>query len=224
MFSYFFGGPKTGKSVVDTDKLRKAVSETATLSGIVIAKPAPNEDWDRVDHTDICTDFTCIGGVTTSDSNITTTATDTATITPADTAMPTTDITPTDTTTNTAPPTADTTTTSTDNQQSWPQLVNLFTKTVRGMNVDTLHGLLELAWTESPLITLKIMFHIRDCRGGRGEKEIFRQFIRWLDYKAPMALYTNFSNIPFYGSFKDFMEVYGECSTVTRQKIVQHFD
>jgi hypothetical protein len=40
--------------------------------------------------------------------------------------------------------------------------------------------LLDESWKVSPIDTLRLGFYIRDCRGGKGEKLLFRAFCRWL--------------------------------------------
>jgi len=52
-------------------------------------------------------------------------------------------------------------------------LVDLFFKTVRKISTDQLHPLLEAAWDESPILTLKLTFYNRDCRGGKGGDRFF---------------------------------------------------
>jgi hypothetical protein len=68
--------------------------------------------------------------------------------------------------------------------------------------------LLEECWKSSPLDTLRLGFYIRDCRGGKGEKLLFRAFCRWLLREHLHDLRTNMEHIPFYGSWKDLLIVF----------------
>jgi hypothetical protein len=62
------------------------------------------------------------------------------------------------------------------------------------------------AWVENPLLTLKAVFHLRDCRGGKGEKARFYDAMRWLikSGKSQHVL-KNLEHIPFYGTYKDLL-------------------
>uniref|UniRef100_A0A7S4HV64 TROVE domain-containing protein n=1 Tax=Vannella robusta TaxID=1487602 RepID=A0A7S4HV64_9EUKA len=89
--------------------------------------------------------------------------------------------------------------------------VDLFFKTVRGISEENLVPLLDAAWAESPEATLRIIFQTRDCRGGKGEKKIFYQALRWLHSKSPAVVSKNLTHIPFFGTWKDLLAV---CSTI----------
>jgi len=71
--------------------------------------------------------------------------------------------------------------------------------------------MLEEAWKESPIDCLKLIFYTRDCRGGKGEKLIFAQSLKWIAEKHPETLKKNLDLIPFFGSWKDMFSL---CSTV----------
>ena len=68
--------------------------------------------------------------------------------------------------------------------------------------------LLEESWKQSPLDTIRLIFYIRDCRGGKGEKLIFRASCRWLLRHHLVDLNRNFQHIPFYGSWKDVLQTF----------------
>ena len=99
-----------------------------------------------------------------------------------------------------------------------PRVV-LFMKSVRGLELcdpskedDTekfLEFLLEECWKLSSLDTLRLIFHIRDCRGGKGEKLIFRASCRWLLKNHPQELKNNLQHVPFYGTWKDSLQTFG---------------
>lgn len=102
-----------------------------------------------------------------------------------------------------------------------PRVV-LFMKSVRGLELcdpskegdseKFLEFLLEECWRVSPLDTLRLVFHIRDCRGGKGEKLIFRASARWLLKKHPQELKENLKHVPFYGTWKDPLQTFGGTS------------
>ena len=68
--------------------------------------------------------------------------------------------------------------------------------------------LLDECWKKSSLDTLRLGFYIRDCRGGKGEKLLFRAFCRWLLREHIHDLRINMDNIPFFGSWKDLLIVF----------------
>lgn len=65
-------------------------------------------------------------------------------------------------------------------------------------------NLFDAAWKYDPLRTLKFVFHLRDCRGGKGERKLFRALVRHMrtsDYKKHLV--ANIEHIPYFGSWKD---------------------
>ena len=84
--------------------------------------------------------------------------------------------------------------------------VDLFFKTVRDTPPDLLYVLLEKSWALSPLDTLKILFHLRDCRGGKGERKVFFSAMRWVLKHHEGDFVTNLDNLPHFGRYKDWLE------------------
>ena len=58
--------------------------------------------------------------------------------------------------------------------------LDLFFKSVRGMDDNLLDTLMEKSWAEDPLDTLRIVFHTRDCRKGKGERVLFYKMMGWM--------------------------------------------
>jgi hypothetical protein len=85
--------------------------------------------------------------------------------------------------------------------------LDLFFKTIRGISRNTLYELLERSWNVSPCDTLRTMFYVRDCRGGRGERKIFIEFMIWLWRENREYFEKNLPCIPFYGCFKDLRKI-----------------
>jgi len=89
--------------------------------------------------------------------------------------------------------------------------VDLFYKTVRGLEKERLEMYLEASWRKDPLDTLKIIFFIRDTRGkGKGEKKIFYDAYEWLMQKHLPSAKENMEHIPYYGYFKDWFHIFCE--------------
>ena len=70
-------------------------------------------------------------------------------------------------------------------------LVDLFFKSVRGCEKEDYLNLLRCAWTVSPLLTLKMIAHIRNIRGGKGERDLGRYALEWLSTEHPKHLLLN---------------------------------
>jgi hypothetical protein len=85
--------------------------------------------------------------------------------------------------------------------------LDLFFKTVRGIHPQTLTELLEASWTVSPRDTLRTIFYVRDCRGGKGERKIFLESMKWLWNKDRTLFEKNLPCVPYYGCFKDFRKL-----------------
>jgi Mg-chelatase subunit ChlD len=102
-------------------------------------------------------------------------------------------------------------------------LVELFFKSVRGMNCEDYRSInvktapsnfsklsipleeyFDEAWESDPLRTLKFVFYLRDCRNGKGEKELFRALIRHMrERDLGEHVSANMEHIPTFGSWKD---------------------
>lgn len=98
--------------------------------------------------------------------------------------------------------------------------LDLFFNTVRKIEEEHVVAMLEASWLEDPLDTLKIVFYIRDCRGGKGERAIFRTCIRWLISHHKEHVLANVSLVTEYGRWEDllwFLDVDDEVRTVILQ-------
>lgn len=80
----------------------------------------------------------------------------------------------------------------------------LFFKSVRGLGGNRLQAYLEKAYAENPRDTFLIAFHIRDCRGGKGEREIGRAALRWLS-RDKERFRAVIQHIAEYGRWDDYL-------------------
>lgn len=87
--------------------------------------------------------------------------------------------------------------------------LDLFFKTVRNTPENELVSLVEKSWNVNPLDTLKILFHLRDCRGGKGERKQFYTSMKWVLKAQPTAFVANIDNIHHFGRYKDLLEFLG---------------
>lgn len=74
---------------------------------------------------------------------------------------------------------------------------------MRERDVEDKIDLLEAAMQKDKLLATKIVFHTRNIRGGLGERETFRQLIRYIALQYPEIMKQNIGNIPFYGRWDD---------------------
>lgn len=69
-----------------------------------------------------------------------------------------------------------------------------------------LEALFEKAYSQNPALTLRCMFYIRDIRGnGRGDRQIFRDFLQWLEKKDPHICKRILDFIPHFGRWDDIL-------------------
>lgn len=62
-------------------------------------------------------------------------------------------------------------------------------------------------YAEDKQRALELMFFVRDCRGGQGEKHVFNAIYGWLVKNDPSAAISLLSLIPEYGSWKTFFDL-----------------
>jgi hypothetical protein len=89
--------------------------------------------------------------------------------------------------------------------------LDLFFKVNRDTPKEHLFCLLNRSWLASPVDTLRLGFHLRDCRGGKGEKKQFYHFIEWLLLTDHTILEQIMHHIPHYGTYKDLYQLFGTC-------------
>lgn len=73
--------------------------------------------------------------------------------------------------------------------------------------LDELVALFERARAEDLVLTYKILFWARDCRGGAGEKKFFQVFAQYIKTCYPKDWEKIYTLIPVYGYWKDFFVV-----------------
>jgi len=71
-------------------------------------------------------------------------------------------------------------------------------------------SLFQKAWGEDPLKALKVLYYLRDTRGGQGEKRTFRICMKWLAENHSDVFIKNIENIPYYGRFDDLYCIFGK--------------
>jgi Mg-chelatase subunit ChlD len=86
--------------------------------------------------------------------------------------------------------------------------LSLFFKGVRGLNVPRLYEYLRDCAKEDLLDTFLLAFHLRDCRGGKGERELGRRAMSWLFINYPVQFRRVMHLLPEYGRWDDLLELF----------------
>lgn len=82
---------------------------------------------------------------------------------------------------------------------------SLLFKGVRGLNVPLLYQYLRESANESLLDTFLLAFHLRDPRGGKGERNLGRHALIWLFINYPTEFQRVMHLIPEYGRWDDLV-------------------
>lgn len=86
--------------------------------------------------------------------------------------------------------------------------LSLFFKGVRGLNHPRLYEYLRKSADENLIDTFLLVFHIRDCRGGKGERDLGRRALVWLFLNYPEEFSLVAHLIPEYGRWDDLMDLW----------------
>lgn len=90
----------------------------------------------------------------------------------------------------------------------------------RGMSDEDKIALFCSAYIENSDIAKKILFHLRDCRGGMGERETFRVLLRFLADNEKDYIKDNLQIIPEYGRWDDLFCLKGTLCEEEMVKII----
>ena len=64
-------------------------------------------------------------------------------------------------------------------------------------------SLFSKAFSEDPLVSMKILFYARNIRGGAGERKTFRTIFNWLSKEYPQVAIKNLHNVVEFGRWDD---------------------
>lgn len=81
--------------------------------------------------------------------------------------------------------------------------LNFLIKVVRGISYDRLISILKKCVKESLCDTFILVFHLRDCRGGKGERFLGRKALQWLGINYPNEFVKVLQLVPVYGRWDD---------------------
>lgn len=81
-------------------------------------------------------------------------------------------------------------------------------------NTERILKLFIKAFKEDPQTALRVLFYIRDVRGGQGERRVFRVCIEWLAMNHEDWVIHNLDLFPEYGRWDDLISLLGNSSTL----------
>jgi len=88
--------------------------------------------------------------------------------------------------------------------------VDLFFKALRSTSDAEISRLTARAFAESESDTGKLVFQARDCRGGKGERDVFIKMIKWyLDSGRESFVQKHLKYVPYFGYWKDLNRLFG---------------
>lgn len=88
---------------------------------------------------------------------------------------------------------------------TFSSLLDLFGEigALRNRNEKDIIDLFIKAYAEDRLLTLKMLFYVRDVRGGLGERKTFKVILKYLVENYPEDVKINLELIPYYGRWDD---------------------
>ena len=86
--------------------------------------------------------------------------------------------------------------------------LSLFFKSVRGLNAPRQYQYMVEASQESVTDAFLLAFHTRDCRGGKGERELGRRCLVWLFINYPRLFAKVAKLLPEYGRWDDVLQFF----------------
>eukprot|EP00466_Bigelowiella_natans_P017919 jgi/Bigna1/54241/estExt_Genewise1Plus.C_300121 len=71
-------------------------------------------------------------------------------------------------------------------------------------------SMVKAAWEEDAVLTMKILLHARDCRGGKGERKVVNHALQWLREEKPNTYRENLKSFIEMGCYRDLLEIASE--------------
>lgn len=86
-------------------------------------------------------------------------------------------------------------------------------------NPDKALDLFQKAFAENRLKAIRILFYLRDIRGGQGERSLFRKCLEWLGENYPEIFDKIVKHIPEYGRWDDMFFDNEKCFSIIAERI-----
>ena len=99
----------------------------------------------------------------------------------------------------------------TSNSTSLNNCVDLFFNggASRGKGKDYIINLFTKAYGENPLVAMRLLFYLRDIRGGAGERQIFRDIVSYMAKNHKDSMAKNIQLISEFGRWDDVLHLIG---------------
>lgn len=91
-------------------------------------------------------------------------------------------------------------------------------------NPDKALDLFKKAFSEDRLKAIKILFYLRDIRGGQGERDLFRICLEWLGVNFPEVFEKIIGYVQEYGRWDDMFFDNDKCFDLIRRQFVKDLD
>ena len=88
-----------------------------------------------------------------------------------------------------------------------PTLDLFFNGMVRGASEAQIIQLMDAAWKQNAEQTMQVLLHARDCRGGKGEKEVVLRALLWLRMHKPRTYLRNVRRFLDVGCYRDLLQM-----------------
>lgn len=102
--------------------------------------------------------------------------------------------------------------------------LSLFFKAVRGLDDNKLNDYVKKASKENIVDTFLLAFNIRDCRGGKGERDIGRTCLKLLFLNYPEQFTDIIHLIPEYGRWDDLLEFFPNVLNIDQKNNTGEFN
>ena len=79
---------------------------------------------------------------------------------------------------------------------------------LRGRDESDIIKMWEGAYKENKELAFRMIFYIRNVRGGLGERSVFRTLLKHVANKYPKFVKANMHNISFYGRYDDLLVLF----------------
>ena len=81
--------------------------------------------------------------------------------------------------------------------------------------------LFDRAYIETPDLAMKLLFHLRDIRGGMGERKLFRTLLRHVAYTWPESVKKNVACVAEFGRWDDLLCLLGTPAEKKMVKVIK---
>lgn len=99
-------------------------------------------------------------------------------------------------------------------------LVDYSVGAVRGASAESINKILAVCEEEGVAMALVMAFHVRNIRGGKGERQVFKDTIRALYSKYPELILDILDLVPRFGCWDDLFRMAGEMDDAFMTRVV----